>query len=72
MAQHFHKTVVKLGNDPNARIAAELVLTHKTVRNYVSSILNKLQATNRFEAGERARQAGIEKKPSNKWVIFPD
>jgi DNA-binding NarL/FixJ family response regulator len=47
-------------NYSNASIAAELVLTPKTVRNYVSSILNKLQATDRAEAGERARQAGIE------------
>lgn len=44
----------------NARIAAELVLTAKTVRNYVSSILSKLQAADRAEAGERARQAGME------------
>jgi DNA-binding NarL/FixJ family response regulator len=44
----------------NARIAKELVLTPKTVRNYVSSILSKLQAADRAEAGERARQAGIE------------
>ncbi len=47
-------------NYSNASIAAELVLTPKTVRNYVSSILNKLQAADRAEAGERARQAGIE------------
>jgi DNA-binding NarL/FixJ family response regulator len=47
-------------NYNNARIAQELVLTPKTVRNYVSSILNKLQAADRAEAGERARQAGIE------------
>ncbi|MBE0411396.1 MAG: response regulator transcription factor [Anaerolineales bacterium] len=47
-------------NYSNARIATELVLTPKTVRNYVSSILNKLQAADRAEAGERARQAGIE------------
>jgi DNA-binding NarL/FixJ family response regulator len=44
----------------NARIAAELVISPKTVRNYVSSILAKLQAADRSEAGERARQAGIE------------
>jgi DNA-binding NarL/FixJ family response regulator len=47
-------------NYNNARIAKELVLTPKTVRNYVSSILSKLQAADRAEAGERARQAGIE------------
>jgi DNA-binding NarL/FixJ family response regulator len=47
-------------NYNNTRIASELVLTPKTVRNYVSSILNKLQAADRAEAGERARQAGIE------------
>jgi DNA-binding NarL/FixJ family response regulator len=47
-------------NYTNNSIAAELVLTPKTVRNYVSSILSKLQASDRAEAGERARQAGIE------------
>lgn len=47
-------------NYTNARIAAELVLTPKTVRNYVSSILSKLQAADRTEAAERARLAGME------------
>jgi DNA-binding NarL/FixJ family response regulator len=47
-------------NFSNARIADELALTPKTVRNYVSSILSKLQAADRAEAGEQARQAGIE------------
>jgi DNA-binding NarL/FixJ family response regulator len=47
-------------NYSNAQIASELVLTPKTVRNYVSAILNKLQAADRVEAGARARQAGIE------------
>lgn len=44
----------------NARIADELSLTPKTVRNYVSAILSKLQAADRAEAGEKARQAGID------------
>src|SRR4051812_43175291 len=41
----------------NPEIAARLGLTRKTTSNYVSSILTKLQVSNRLEAAERARQA---------------
>jgi DNA-binding NarL/FixJ family response regulator len=43
----------------NTQIAAELFLAPKTVRNNVSSILSKLQATDRAEIIIRARDAGL-------------
>jgi DNA-binding NarL/FixJ family response regulator len=43
----------------NAWIASRLFLSDKTVRNHVSTILAKLQATDRGEAGARARAAGL-------------
>ena len=46
----------------NAAIANRLSLSLKTVQNYVSSILNKLQAADRVEAMLRAREAGLGKK----------
>ena len=43
----------------NAAIAAELFLSQKTVRNYVSAIFAKLQVADRAEAGLLARTAGL-------------
>lgn len=43
----------------NAEIATELGLTTKTVSNYVSSILTKLQVADRAQAILRAREAGL-------------
>jgi DNA-binding NarL/FixJ family response regulator len=43
----------------NAEIAAKLFLSQKTVRNYVSGILAKLQVADRAEARLAARAAGI-------------
>jgi DNA-binding NarL/FixJ family response regulator len=43
----------------NAQIAAGLSLTQKTVSNYVSTILSKLQVADRAEAILRAREAGM-------------
>jgi DNA-binding NarL/FixJ family response regulator len=43
----------------NAEIAAKLFLSQKTVRNYVSGILAKLQVADRAEARLIARAAGI-------------
>jgi DNA-binding NarL/FixJ family response regulator len=43
----------------NAAIAGRLSLSHKTVRNHVSSIFTKLQVADRAEAIVRARRAGL-------------
>ena len=43
----------------NAAIANQLVLSPKTVRNYVSAIFSKLQVADRAEAMLRARDAGL-------------
>ena len=43
----------------NAEIAAQLFLSQKTVRNYVSAIFAKLQVADRAEAGLLARAAGL-------------
>ncbi|HET6653884.1 MAG TPA: response regulator transcription factor [Nocardioides sp.] len=43
----------------NAQIASELFLSPKTIRNNVTSILAKLQATDRAEVIIRARDAGL-------------
>src|SRR5947209_12239111 len=49
----------------NAEIGRMLQLSTKTVANYVSTILNKLQLTDRSEAIIRARDAGL--GPSSNW-----
>lgn len=43
----------------NAEIAAQLVISAKTVRNYVSNIISKLQVVDRAHAILRARDAGM-------------
>jgi RNA polymerase sigma factor (sigma-70 family) len=43
----------------NAEIASRLVLSPKTVRNYVSNIISKLQVADRTQAILRAREAGL-------------
>jgi DNA-binding NarL/FixJ family response regulator len=43
----------------NAEIAERFTLSLKTVRNHVSSILNKLQVSDRLQAALRARDAGL-------------
>ncbi len=45
----------------NLAISNRLSLSIKTVQNYVSSILTKLQVADRSEAIVRAREAGIGK-----------
>jgi len=44
----------------NSEIARELVLSVKTVNNYVSNIFSKLQVADRAQAIIRARDAGLE------------
>jgi DNA-binding NarL/FixJ family response regulator len=46
----------------NSTIAIRLSLSIKTVQNYVSSILTKLQVADRAQAIVRAREAGFGKK----------
>lgn len=43
----------------NPEIAQRLGITHKTVRNHVSNIFNKLQVVGRAQAIIRAREAGM-------------
>jgi len=43
----------------NSAIAERLVLSPKTVRNYVSDIFSKLQVADRTQAALRAREAGL-------------
>jgi DNA-binding NarL/FixJ family response regulator len=43
----------------NNRIAEQLVISPKTVRNHVSNILSKLQVADRAEAMIKAREAGL-------------
>jgi DNA-binding NarL/FixJ family response regulator len=45
--------------EKNALIASRLVLSPKTVRNHVSSILRKLQVADRTQAAARAHAAGL-------------
>ena len=47
----------------NQAIADRLGVSLKTVRNLVSEILTKLQVPDRATAGERARQAGLGRRP---------
>jgi DNA-binding NarL/FixJ family response regulator len=43
----------------NAAIAERLVLSQKSVRNVVSSVLSKLGSADRHDAADRARRAGL-------------
>jgi DNA-binding NarL/FixJ family response regulator len=43
----------------NQDIARRLVLSHSTVRNYVSSTFARMQVSDRADAIVRARQAGL-------------
>jgi DNA-binding NarL/FixJ family response regulator len=46
----------------NKEIPNRLALSVKTVQNYVSSILTKLQVADRIQSMVRAREAGMGKK----------
>lgn len=52
-------TLIAAGDD-NPTIAEKLFLSAKTVRNYVSQVLAKLEASDRIEAAAKARRAGLE------------
>ena len=54
--------LVARGHD-NRRIARELFLSEKTVRNHVSTVLGKLGAADRAEVISRARRAGLGGEP---------
>ncbi len=43
----------------NGAIAERLVLSPKTVRNYISEIYSKLQVADRIQAVLRARESGL-------------
>jgi DNA-binding NarL/FixJ family response regulator len=43
----------------NQEIARKLVLSHKTIRNHITSIFSKLQVADRAQAIVRAREAGF-------------
>lgn len=57
-SEHNVLRLMAQGSD-NQAIARELFISHKTVRNYVSSIFRKLQVANRAEAIVAAREAGL-------------
>ncbi|MFF2196507.1 response regulator, partial [Streptomyces sp. NPDC058157] len=50
--------LIARGHD-NRRIARELVLSEKTVRNHITHVFDKLRVTSRAEAVARARDAGL-------------
>lgn len=52
-------TLLTQGCTRNEQLAQRLSLSTKTVRNYVSSILNKLQVADRAQAILRAKNAGL-------------
>ncbi|WP_406065834.1 response regulator transcription factor [Streptomyces sp. NBC_01077] len=55
--------LIARGHD-NRRIARELVLSEKTVRNHITHVFDKLQVTSRAEAVARARDAGLGEDPT--------
>jgi DNA-binding NarL/FixJ family response regulator len=58
-AREYEILALIAGRRSNADIAAQLVLSPKTVRNHVSNILSKLQVADRAEAMRAAWAAGL-------------
>lgn len=58
-ATHCSESAVARGYT-NTTIAEQLHLSPKTVRNYVSTILRKMQVPTRIAAALNARQAGLD------------
>lgn len=60
LSQREHEIIALLaaGHD-NAAIAEKLTVTPKTVRNYVSQVLKKLEVSDRAAVAQKAREAGI-------------
>jgi len=54
--------LIAQGHD-NTSIASQLVISPKTVRNYVSNVFSKLQVADRAQAIIRAREAGLGRDP---------
>lgn len=52
-------TLIAAGDD-NPTIAEKLTLSPKTVRNYVSEVLRKLEVSDRMAAAAKARQRGLD------------
>ncbi|WP_218858159.1 response regulator transcription factor [Nocardioides cavernae] len=52
---------VRSAGRSNGQIAQQLFLSPKTIRNNITSILAKLQATDRADVIIRARDAGLER-----------
>jgi len=48
----------------NNRIARDLGISEKTVRNYVSAVIEKLGCRTRAEAIVRSRDAGLGRRPA--------
>jgi DNA-binding NarL/FixJ family response regulator len=51
----------------NKQIAEEMFLAEKTVKNYVSSVLTKMDMSNRSEAAAYVARAESEKKDPEEW-----
>ena len=57
-SQHEVLKLIANGKD-NATIAADLVISPKTVKNHISNILMKLQIQNRIQAAVYAVRSGL-------------
>jgi DNA-binding NarL/FixJ family response regulator len=56
---------------PNAAIASRLGVATKTLRNHITAIFTKLNATDREEAIDKAKKAGLGKQPKFTTTSIP-